>query len=227
MTESIRKTLFLFVLFPCCTLANPAYFGLHGGVVIQDDYTVESEDQDSNLRFSVTDISTEPGFRGGIAYGVLLETNRLEVELSYRDIGFEDAELSNGNGDSDAGSGGSLTSTSLMANFYTHFPLGKGDSSIYAVLLGIGGGLALLDVDDVDTSSAARRKSLSDSTSVFAYQLMLGVSMLRPGDDMGISFEYRMFLSEEADLEDSAGVDIVADGFSSHEFLISVQVYMD
>lgn len=227
-----RKTsgLFFFVLFSLCpfdAFAETPYFSLHGGLIFQDDYFVESEGQFNNFTSSETENTTEMGTRFGLAYGYFVDVMRFEAEFAHRNIDFDGGELSNGNGDTDLDSGGSVSSNSLMANLYASQPLGLSGTTVFSMVFGIGAGIAWLDVDDVDTSSAATSKDLSDSTEVGALQIMLGISTLDGKNELGMSLEYRLFVTEDADLEDSGGTKILADGFSSSEIVFSVQIPID
>lgn len=227
MTRLIRNMLFALVLAPCAIYANPTYFSLHAGMAFQDDYVVETEDQTNNLNFAVNNLTTETGTRFGLAYGVLIDTNRLELEYSHRSIGFEDSVLSNGNGDTRAASNGSVTSDSLMANILVNIGLGGDASAVYTFMLGAGAGVVLLEVDGVNTSSASATKNLSDSSAVLAYQVMLGVSTIMNREKMGLSLEYRLFISEDGELKDSVGNAITADGFSTSEIMLTAQFFTD
>lgn len=225
--KSVLSLILLSSLCPFSVFAKPAYFSLHGGLIFQDDYFVESEDQNNNFTSSETENSTETGSRFGLAYGHFFDTIRVEAEFARRNIDFDGGELSNGNGDTDLGSGGSVSSNSLMANLYAAQPLGLSGTTLFSIIFGVGAGIAWLDVDDVDTSSAATSKDLSDSTEVGALQVMLGISTLDPKNELGLSLEYRLFVTGDADLEDSGGSEIVADGFSSSEIIFSVQLLID
>ena len=210
---------------PATLHADPAYFSVHGALILADDYTVETENQSNSATFSVTTGSSEMGFRGGVALGKRAGFAKFEVEYAFRSFGFDGVSLSNGNGDSRVGSDGSVTTNSLMGNFAGFMPLGIDSNTAVGLLFGGGIGIAQLKVDDMDTSNATVTKRLSDTSVVGAYQLFGGVEFV--GDELAVAIQYRLFLSESADLTDSGGQSITADGLASNEILISVDFLMN
>ncbi len=142
------------------------------------------------------DLTTDSGFVVGAAYGAVNGNWVLEGELAYRTADFDTIEFLGYSLDVD----GSVSSVSLMANAWYHFPTNN-SWGFYA-----GGGVGFANAE-------AELESYSDSSTEFAWQLGAGIqARTESGFAYGIGYRY-FNISEVAD----TGIDV-----SAHEFIFEI-----
>lgn len=195
------------VLFLCCMTAsayaqeNGLYLSLGGGITLPTDSD-----------FSGTGISTsadlDAGWMGSGAVGYqFLNDMRAELELAYRSSDV-DALSTTGNGSGEIGIG------SAMGNVLYNF----GGESDFTPYLGLGIGLALVDVDGLQPVGGS---VLDDSDSVFAYQGIAGLGY-RLGGRTQLFADYRYFATADSSLSTRTNLSVDGD-YADHTFLFGLR----
>lgn len=142
------------------------------------------------------DLTTDSGFVIGAAYGVVNGSWVFEGELAYRSADFDAVEVLAYTIEVD----GSVSSLSLMANAWYHFPTGS-NWGVYA-----GGGIGFANAE-------AELEDASDSSTEFAWQVGGGLQA-RTESGLAYGVGYRYFnVSEVAD----TGIDV-----SAHELIFEI-----
>lgn len=175
-------------LLPAAAAAQTDYFGIIGGYNMAQD-------------FNGTDVEAN-GLGLGLVYGRELDNGlRLEGELNYR---FADIETIG-----TAPFSGRATNLSLMFNMIYEIGLdrgysygGGGGGGAIRPYLGIGGGGALVRLEDISTDLVTI--VINDDSYAYAYQLIGGVGFEVTSDSI-FSVDYRYIVTENADITDTLG----------------------
>jgi len=197
-----------------------------------DGYYVESVDQDGVSWFS-TQGEPGTGALGGVALGLRQGVFRAEMEGGYRSMTVRSLFVSNGNGTFEPGGSGTVSAGTAMLNLYAGLPFAADPMLIG--YLGLGAGGARLSFHDVPSSNYFDTKYLDSAKWVSALQVMLGIewlnipgleSIARRGDSpagfWSFFLQYRLLATGDAELLDSGGQPVKADGLVNHELQLGV-----
>lgn len=180
-------------LLPAAAAAQTDYFGIIGGYNMAQD--LDGTDVEAN------------GLGLGLVYGRELDSGlRLEGELNYR---FADIETIG-----PTPYAGRATNLSLMFNMIYEIGLSRGYSygggggGAILPYLGIGGGGALVRLEDLSTNVVTI--DINDDSYAYAYQFIGGVGFEVTSDSI-FSVDYRYIVTENADITDTGGTTLDTD----------------
>ncbi|MEL6680667.1 MAG: outer membrane beta-barrel protein [Pseudomonadota bacterium] len=181
------------------SLVGPGYYvGVQGSFVLPSD-----QDFETSLGKISTDV--DEGFGVGVSGGVILDGGfRGELELNYRENEVGSHRLNGGS--ALAGSKGTATSTSLMANAFYDIPAFAGTTYDWITpYVGAGVGYTWVEFEDYTVDALAPGNALDDTTSGFGAQIILGMSW-RLQQNLDLTADYRYFTAPELDVR-AAGRD--------------------
>lgn len=168
------------------------YVGVYGGSSFLNDISVEDDLGDF-------DLETDAGifFAGTLGYDLALSNKRgngrFELEYSYRSNDFSKIKASGGS----TSASGELVVQSLMISSYAVINTGKTIKPYF----GIGGGAALVEVNDLKVSGA---KLSNDDDLVPAFQAGLGLEM-ELSENVRLDLGYRYFYAHNAKIKEVSG----------------------
>lgn len=162
------------------------------------------------------DVSLDTGFALNGAVGYDFDNFRAEAEIGYQENDLDSVKLSAGFGnfqfglDPDFPVDGELEVMSYFANGYYDFK----NTSAFTPFLGVGIGWATVDFN-------LDRLNYSNDDTVFAYQVMAGVSYAL-SKNMAFDLSYRYVGADDPTFSNAYTVDTEFE-FSSHNFLLGVR----
>jgi len=182
-----------------------SYVAISGGVV-----ALEDADIDYGGAFSNGNVQFEAGWAVSGAVGWrLLKYYRAEIEISHR-------ENDVWNGCFDCGSGGSMNSTTYMANGYIDFPVYSFSGAVPYIGAGVGRAQLTQDL-------RAFSGTVSHSNAhAFAYQAIGGVEFPVLPRRMSVTLEYRYLATTRPLFQDVSGFYYHSD-YDSHTFLVGLR----
>ncbi len=195
------------------SMAKKGFYGsFHGGYVDADDH---------NFQYSPgNDVSTE--LDGGFGIGAALGYDfghftqnlgvRAEAEITYRDNEVDGHDL---NGAAQTGAAGDLTSLAFMANGIIDIH----NKSRFTPYAGAGIGFANVEYDGYDIDAV--NGVLSDDDTVFAYQLIAGLSF-DINEKFALTADYRYFATEDPDVTTVVNNDTSTE-YDTHNFLAGIR----
>jgi OmpA-OmpF porin, OOP family len=182
-----------------------SYLAISGGVV-----ALEDADIDYGGAFPNGTVQFEAGWAvsGAVGWRVL-RYYRVELEISHR-------ENDVWNGCWDCGSGGSMNSTTYMANGYVDFPVYSFSGVVPYIGAGVGRAQLTQDLQ-------AFNGSLSHSSAhAFAYQAIGGLEYPIIARRMSVTVEYRYLATTRPLFQDLSGFYYHSD-YDSHTFLVGLR----
>jgi OOP family OmpA-OmpF porin len=186
----------------------------------QDDITVIG-DPGSNASNETRTTSFDNGYTFVGAFGIVLpEIARLELEGSWRSNQVDRLTVSN---EGSVSTGGSLQTFALMLNAFKDFEVAE------RVSVNVGGGIGVafvdLDLDRLvgpDASPASAQHPVSDSATVFAWQLGAGAAY-KLENGMSITLDYRLFGTADPGFETSNGLPFDHDNLT-HKVMVGLRI---
>ena len=209
---------------------NVAYYGLRGSFVITEDGSTHGQvNFDYNEQY-------EDGFAAGAFVGWVLDSNfRLEGEGMYRSADIDDVIMIRDGllspptpPGTRIDAGGDAQVGTAMVNLYYDLTFLESE-----ILPWIGGGLggAFVDYeidatvpDPMDPFSTIQLLGAKDTTWVFAYQFMAGITF-PIGQGMSMSAAYRFFQTQDFVYVDNWGEEFETD-LTQHSFDVSLQFHL-
>ncbi|MBV5326239.1 MAG: porin family protein [Chlorobium sp.] len=216
----------LAIVLSCCVITISATTASAAGVYVSGKLgfavppTLTASGADQWGTWSDDDsLDTGLAINGAIGYD--FDTFRAEVEVGYQKNDFDSSDWTESDPEGTRTgttkyADGNLTSTSIFANGYYDFK----NSSPFVPFLGAGIGYTKVKLNDIKADAGDQGFSADDS--VFAYQIMAGVSYII-NKNVAIDLSYRYVDAANPSFADDVDGSTTDFEFSSHNFLVGAR----